>query len=281
MARPHICFIQAQALPWRPWAVGGLKIDVKDLSIDPDTGAVTRLLRLAPGHWVSGPAAFGCGVELFVLDGAFSLGDVAYRKDSYAYLPAGQGWSGWHSKDGAILLAMFNAGPEIVAPDPAAGDDAVVHLNAYDLPWQTGAEGSVTGKPLSPTIFSKKLRLDAGTGEQTFLYAALPHHPPPKVMPGKFTHPVIEEIFCLSGEYVFGDVGKMGPGGYCWWREGEWHGPAGSETGYNLLIRVIGGRLTNNFSKDPSPFSFTPDYAPALPPKLQKHAAPFPFTNPW
>jgi hypothetical protein len=85
----------------------------------------------------------------------------------------------------------------------------------------------------------------------------------------------------LSGEYVFGDVGRMGPGGYCWWRENEYHGPAGSETGYNLLIRVHGGPLVNTFSKDPAPFSFTPNHHPTLPPELWEYSKPYPFQEPW
>jgi hypothetical protein len=281
MARPHICFVQAQALPWRTRMIAGATLEAKTLSRDERTGAATEILRLPPGFWRAGPAAFAATFEFYVLQGAFSLGDVIYRKDSYAYLPAGTGWSGWHARDGAVVLAMFDAAPAVAAPRPKGHAQAIVHRDAYTMPWTTGAQGSVTGKPLSPTIFTKKLRVDEATGEQTFLYAALPHHPPPKVMPGKFTHPVIEEIFCLSGEYVFGDVGKMGPGGYCWWREGAWHGPAGSETGYNLLIRVHGGPLTNQFSAEPSPFSFTPAHAPALPPDMMQYDAPFPFADTW
>jgi hypothetical protein len=282
MARPHICFVQAQALPWRQRAVGGQTVAFKTLSRDDETGATTEILRLPTNFWHAGPTAFAATFEFYVLQGSFSLGDVLYRKDSYAWLPAGQGWSGWHSKDGAVVLAMFDgAGPELVAPREVDGSRAIVHINAYDIPWTTGAEGSVTGKPLSPTIFSKKLRVDPETAEQSFLYTALPHHPPPKVMPGTFTHPVIEEIFCLSGEYVFGDLGKMGPGGYCWWREGQWHGPAGSETGYNLFIRVHGGPLTNQFNPERAPFSFTPPHRPALPPDMIAYGAPFSFADPW
>jgi hypothetical protein len=287
MPRPHILFVQAQALPWGSRGFGdlGVQVDVKVLSRDDETGAVTEIMRLAPGSSVKAPIHFPCVAEFYVLDGAMSVGTRTYAKDSYAYLPAGYPWPTIESRDGAVLLAMFS-GP----PNPTRGEapkgmydprKLIEHRNAYEMEWKTGAEGSVTGKPLSPTIFTKKLRVDPDTQEQSFLYAALPHHPPPKVMPGKFTHPMIEEIFVLSGEYVFGDAGKMGPGAYCWWRENQWHGPAGSETGYNLFIRVHGGPLVNRFSPEPSPFSYAPAHAPLLPAELTRHAAPFPFVDPW
>jgi len=285
VARPHILFVQAQSLPWSAsgFANLGVLVDVKVLSRDADTGAVTEIMRLPRGMRLPGPVHFGCAFEFLVLDGAFAVGDQIYGKDSYAYLPAGYTWSAMSSDGGAVILAMFSVAPSLNRGEAANFDSRrlIKHLDAYQMEWKTGTEGSVTGKPLSPTIFTKKLRVDPDTQEQTFLYAALPHHLPPKVMPGKFTHPMIEEIFVLSGEYVFGDAGKMGPGAYCWWRENEWHGPAGSETGYNLLIRVHGGPLVNRFGTDPSPFSYTPVHRPSLPPELKSYDQPFPFTQPW
>jgi hypothetical protein len=124
------------------------------------------------------------------------------------------------------------------------------------------------------------LRLAAG-GEQSFLYCAMPQHPPPAIMPGKFTHPVIEELFALSGSYVFGDLGRMSAGGYAFWHAGQWHGPAGSETGYCLFIRVLGGPLSNQFSAQPAPFSWRPDYRPNLPPHLQAIARAVDEGVPW
>ncbi len=287
MARPHICFVQSQSIPWSAsgFAALGIQVDVKVLSRDTENGAVTEVMRLPPGMKLAGPMYFPCVFEFYVLAGTFTVGDVVYDKDTYAYLPPGYTWSQMRSEHGAVLLAMFSATPRPTPGQAPVGmcDPAktIAHVDAFELEWKTGVEGSVTGKPLSPTIFTKKLRVDPVTSEQTFLYSALPHHAPPKVMPGKFAHPVIEEIFVLSGEYVFGDVGRMGPGGYCWWRENEYHGPAGSETGYNLLIRVHGGPLVNTFSKDPAPFSYTPNHHPTLPPELRDYTKPFPFQDPW
>lgn len=287
MARPHTCFVQAQSVPWEEghepnpaW-----RVDFKVLSKDEETDAMTTIMRVPAGFDLPGPCHLRCDLELFVLDGTLEINGVEYSKDCYAFLPAGYRRDTNSSPEGAIALALFHGYPSPILGEPPDGlyrdDKLIQYINAYDLEWQTGEEGSVTGKPLSPTIFTKKLRVDEETAEQTFLYSALPHHAPPPIMKGKFAHPMIEEVFVLSGEYVFGDVGKMGPGGYCWWREDEWHGPAGSEIGYNLFIRIYGGPLRNKFSDEASPFSFAPDHHPALPDRLKDFSAPYPFSNPW
>ncbi|MEQ9445838.1 MAG: cupin domain-containing protein [Rhodospirillaceae bacterium] len=287
MARPHTCFVQAQDIPWAEGVPGNpdIPLQSKALSYDKETGAFTAILKIEPGFSRPGPVHFRCDVEIFMLEGELEVNDEVYAKDTYAYWPSGYVRETTASAHGCVLLALFDGFHHPILGAPADGhfreDKLIRKLNVYDMDWQTGEAGSVTGKPLSPTIFTKKLRVDPDTQEQTFLYAALPHHAPPPIMKGKFGHLMIEEIFVLSGEYVFGDVGKMGPGGYAWWRENEMHGPAGSEIGYNLFIRIYGGALKNTFSAEPSPFSYTPAHNPALPEHLKNHAKPYPFKNLW
>lgn len=287
MARPHTCFVQAQDMPWTKGAPGSpdIAVESKVLSQDDETGAFTAIHKVEPGFSRPGPVHFRCDVEIFVLDGELEVNGVRYGKDTYAYWPSGYVRETTASENGCVLLALFGGFHQPIlgaAPEGHFREDRLIlKLDVYEMDWLTGEAGSVTGKPLSPTIFTKKLRVDPESQEQTFLYAALPHHAPPPIMKGKFGHPMIEEVFVLSGEYTFGDTGRMGPGGYCWWRENEMHGPAGSETGYNLFIRIYGGPLVNKFSDEPSPFSFRPAHKPALPERLKSHDAPFPFTNPW
>jgi hypothetical protein len=287
MARPHTCFVQAQEIPWVDGAPGNPDIAVKSkvLSQDDETGAFTAILKVQPGFTRPGPVHFRCDVEIFVLDGMLEVNGEHYTKDCYAFWPSGYLRNSTSSEQGCALLALFDGFHQPIfgaAPEGHFRKDKLIKkLNAYAMDWETGEAGSVTGKPLSPTIFTKKLRVDADTHEQTFLYAALPHHAPPPIMKGKFGHPMIEEVFVLSGEYVFGDVGKMGPGGYAWWRENELHGPAGSEIGYNLFIRIYGGPLKNKFLEEESPFSFQPPHNPALPDHLKDFDKPYPFTDPW
>lgn len=271
MSRPHICFIQSQCIPWAlpdehaVWfAAPG--VEWKELSADAVDRSVTAVLRFRAGFEFPYLTRPGQGLEVLMLDGDLRLEDPGHRSHllgphGYARLTSMDGReTRLRSRDGAVALIMTG---------PAKPDAPAVIPDTYALPWQHGAAGSVTGKPLSPEIASKILWRDAASGEQSFLYCAMPQHPPPAVMPGKFTHPVIEELFLLSGSYVFGDVGRMHAGGYAFWREGQWHGPAGSETGYCLFIRVLGGPLSNQFAVEPAPFSWHPAYRPCLPPNLQ------------
>jgi hypothetical protein len=279
VARPHILFLQSQTLPWT-----GRLADLRPgtrcrtLSEDDTTGALTLIAHYPPGFALEGEHALAAGEEWFVLDGELELDGLRYGFHDYAFLPAGLPRQRLTSRDGAVVLTMFDAAPQPAAAGTRDADDArlIRRIASFDLSWKTGAEGSVTGKPLGPGLAVKHLRRDEATGEQTFLYACLPHHPPPPVMVGRFTHPMIEEIFTLSGEYVFGDAGVMREGGYCWWREGEWHGPAGSRFGYCLFIRVIGGALRNQFATEPAPFSYDAAYRPALPAGLASGAASLP-----
>jgi hypothetical protein len=294
MARAHVCFVQVQDLPWSG------SPSTRTLSADLEDGACTRMLRLPAGYEGRAPQPPPAAqvddrgyAEWFVLDGAMSIDDIRYGRHGYGYRPGPP--PALQSAEGATLLWMSGplahaavseqgageqgardmqappaagAGRGATAPTDAASWPPHVSIpDTFERPWQFGAEGSVTQKPLGAGIASKTLRLDPVTGERTFLYCAMPQHPPPPIMVGRFTHPVIEEIFVLDGTYVFGDVGRMGPGGYAFWREGQWHGPAGSETGYHLFIRVLGGPLSNQFSREPAPFSWHPPFRPAVPPE--------------
>lgn len=271
MARPHILFLQSQTLPWTA-SLATVREGVlcKRLSEDDASGAATLIVQYPPGYLLEQAHAVAADEEWFVLDGELSLDTVDYGFHDYAYLPAGLPRRRLSSPRGAVVLTMFGSAPTLATSTEPGFDAArlIRRIASFDLPWKTGAEGSVTGKPLGPGLAVKHLRRDLATGEQSFLYACLPHHPPPPIMVGRFTHPMIEEIFALAGEYVFADVGVMRAGGYCWWREGEWHGPAGSRFGYCLFIRVLGGALRNQFATEAAPFRYDPPYRPALPPEL-------------
>ena len=281
MARPHTLFVQSQFLPWSEGVVGGARndVEVKTLSMDSTDGSSSLIIRYPAGWTRPTPETLSATEEFFVLDGSLELNGRTYGQHAYANLPAGYVRQSAGTQGGATVLTFFDGEPRLIK-DAATSSDAarlVEHIDTMDVPWVGGAEGSVTGKPLSHGIETKKLRLDPKTEEQSFLYTAQPQHGPPGIMKGKFGHPMIEEIFTLSGTYVFADTGVMGPGGYCWWRENEFHGPVGSMTGYNLFIRVIGGPLRNTFSQDPFPFTFTPDHNPALPEDLKPYGQPYPY----
>jgi len=279
MARPHICFLQSQSLAWRDhdW-LGSNDVKAKFLSVDDDSGAYTAVFELPPGYRQQREFAFASDYEIFVLEGALTVDDKTLGLHDYLLMPAGVLFNNVTS-EGATLLAMPLGSAALTTPGKSS--HPVVYHHTFGMPWLTGMEGSVTGKPLGSTIHTKKLREDSVSGGQTFLYGALAQHPPPKVMPGHFTHPMVEEIFVLAGEFTFGDTGRMGPGGYVWWRENKLHGPVGSETGYHMLIRVHEGHLKNEFSKKPAPFRFDAAYHPDLPDELAELAAPYPVPPRW
>ncbi len=65
VARPHILFVQAQALPWSAsgFANLGVQVDVKVLSRDDVGGAVTELMKLPRGLKIAGPVYFDCNLS--------------------------------------------------------------------------------------------------------------------------------------------------------------------------------------------------------------------------
>ncbi|HPF27878.1 MAG: hypothetical protein R3F58_03190 [Steroidobacteraceae bacterium] len=263
MSRPHICFIQSQCLAWQSATGWGFpQAEVKTLSLDEDTGEATALLRWATGARGVLEVPAGRSLEVLVLQGELAIDGVALSLQGYLFrvAEAARGLA-FECGQGTTLLVMRNR--------LRNGDCDVAVADTFAEPWRFGAEGSVTGKPLGNGLATKSLRYNEATGERSFLYAALAQHPPPAVMVGKFAHPMIEELFLLDGSYVFGDVGRMRRGAYVWWREHEFHGPTGSVSGYHLFIRVLGGPLRNEFSREPAPFSYGPPYRPALPPALR------------
>ena len=276
MARPHIMFIQAQCLPWVPglYAPGRDDVELKLLSIDEAGTDSTCIVRYPPGwhrdaHWVSAHE------EFLVLDGSIQINDRLYEKHTYGFLPAGYPRSAAQSINGAVLLTMFYDRPETVAgAPPDGGYDSrllVEFVNPLQMQWDPG----LVDPQLAAGVAIKPLREDPYTKEVSFLYCSPPHRVPPNMAKPQWTHPMVEELYCLEGEYVWADCGRMGPGGYAWWREDVYHGPSGTDTGYNLFVRTVNGPLVNIFDTEPKPFTWTPEYRPQLPPELARHARPY------
>ena len=260
MSRPHTCFIQSQSLQWHSAAAWGV-LDgfVKTLSVDDSNDECTAILRLSANFAGSIVSPAGLALELLVLEGALQVDGVLTTQHGYLF-----------RIDAVAVPVLCRAETTVLVMRnrPRQGDIDVAPADTFAMRWLTGADGSVTGKPLGNGLATKTLRFNAATGERSFLYAALAQHPPPAAMPGRFTHPMVEELFMLDGSYVFGDVGRMQRGAYVWWREHVWHGPAGSVSGYHLFIRVLGGPLKNEFSTEPAAFSYHPPYRPVLPAAL-------------
>ena len=277
MARPHILFVQAQCLPWTDglYTAGREGVQSKILSIDEAGTDATCIIRY-PGDWRRvGTEYLLAHEEFFVLDGELVINGQRYEKHTYAFLPAGYIRETVRSEQGAVLLTMFYSRPEVKPGKPAAGlyDESlfIPYINVLDMEWDPG----LVDPQLAPGVAIKPLREDPYTKEESFLYCSPPHRVPPGMAKPQWTHSMVEELYCIEGEYVWGDCGRMGPGGYVWWREGIYHGPAGTDVGYNLFVRTINGPLDNHFDNEKRPFTWTPEYNPQLPDSLKQYAQPY------
>jgi hypothetical protein len=272
MARPHICFLQSQMLPWGRGLYGGARPDVefKCLSRDDSDGSSTCILRYPAGWQRSQPEALLAHEEFLVLDGAIEINGRHYARHSYGFLPAGYRRASAKSSAGAVLLTMFYGEPRAKANVTTSDHDPkllVEYVDPLTMDWDPG----LVDPQLARGVAIKPLRTDPYTSEVSFLYCSPPHRVPPGMAKPQWTHPMVEELYVLEGDYVWADLGRMQRGGYAWWRENVYHGPSGTDTGYNLFVRTIGGPLVNYFATEKLPFTWDPVHQPALPPELKPY----------
>lgn len=274
MARPHCMFIQAQDVPWGKGFPNGAftDLDVKVLSHDPSSGACTTIVRYPPGWSRKGRRYLDCHEELLVLAGTLTIDGVDYGHHCYAHLPRGWAREETHSRQGATVLTCLSAAPhDHVGPAPERLYDEKLLVPKIDIAPE-GLEGW-TENPYTRYLKGtgvRTLRQDPYTGEISILYAALPF----RYMAKRWTHPVVQEMFVLAGEYAINDVGVLCPGAYAWWRENVVHGPYGSLTGFMMLIKTHGGPLSNVIPPEPVAVDYDAPYRPVLPDALAPHAAP-------
>ena len=277
MARPHTCFVQAQRIPWSHGLHGDNRAEVasKLLSVDDADGSSTQVVRYPAGWRRDSPEHLSTHEEFLVLDGWLELNGRRYDRHSYAFLPKGWLRESARAPDGAVLLTMYYGAATYApgaAPAPHDPKLLVEYVNPLAMEWDPG----LVDPQLSKGVAIKPLRTDPYTGETSFLYCSPPHRVPPGMAKPQWTHPMVEELYCLDGEYTWADLGVMRRGGYCWWREQEWHGPSGTETGYNLFVRTVNGPLVNQFATEKKPFTWTPEHRPALPERLKPYGQEWP-----
>jgi hypothetical protein len=273
--RPHIEFIQAQLLPWRRIGAGAARPDAeyKFLSRDPADGACSALIRYPAGWRREGPQTIEAAEEFYVLDGALMIDGVEFGFDVYGFAPARAKRLSIAAPNGAVVLTFFDREPALSATiDP---DAALVRVDALHSPWDMTLNDP---KLAHLGISRKNLRIDAVTGERTFLSMILPHSEPPCGEGPREIHPVVEEAYIIAGS-LSGPQGVMEPGAYFWRPAGIAHGPFGTRWGCVALIRFVGGRHENVWTKDIAPFSFNAPYRPVLPEPLAAFAL-APWTPP-
>jgi hypothetical protein len=272
MGRPHIEFIQSQALPWRRGLYGGARPDVshKELSRDADSGASSLLVRYPKGWSRTKPEYLEVDEEFYVLDGTLKINGNTYTKDTYAHLPKGYTRNRASASDGAVVLTFFSGVPTAVAgrakKDMLDSRRLVERHNIYDVGWGDG-KMKADKDFNTQSVGYQLLREDPDTKERTWILGV-----------GGFweggnveIHPVVEESYMLSGSMV-GSYGERRQGGYFWRPPGIRHGPLGSPMGCMIFFRCLGGPLTTQFLYEGT-YEWVPKYRPQLPRHLKKYAA--------
>ncbi|MDA0369612.1 MAG: DUF4437 domain-containing protein [Proteobacteria bacterium] len=279
MTRPHTVFVQAQELPWSTGLYGSGRSDVaaKTLSFDAASGAATMIVRYPAGWRRDAAHHLDVHEEFLVLDGELAINGRTYTPYCYANLPAGYTRSSASSARGAVVLTMFSGEPH--TKEGAAATDRldpkllVEHIDCAGKGLEGWTENPYTRYLAGTGV--QPLRQDPYTGEISILYAALPF----RYMEKQWSHPTVQEMYLLSGEYVINDVGILRPGAYCWWRENLFHGPYGSHSGFMFFIRTDGGKLANIIKDDIIPVDYAALHNPSLPVDLVPYNAELPRTK--
>lgn len=265
--RPFIEFLQSQVLPWSEGLHGGGRGQVRSkiLSIDDGTGASSALIQYPPGWSFPEPHHLDVDEELFVLGGDLTIGELTYTEKCYAHLPAHFARAQASSASGAAVITFFSgeATVRVGAPAVDACDRSrlVEFVDGFDGEW-----GGNFHPRFPPGAGRKFLRRDPHDGEETWLLGTMPLRSGRR--PEK--HPVVEEMYLVSGELV-SPLGVMQPGAYFWRPPEEWHGPFGSKTGNLFLFRTKGGPLSTVYTDHEVEFTWSPKHRPILPPELSQY----------
>lgn len=285
MARPHIEFIQAQAMSWDASVYPDFRpgVEAKVLSVDSDDGECSVLLRY-PANWERGVSEhLHVHEEIFVLDGAIEIAGVEYGRHFYAYLPAGYERPTASSKDGAVVLTFFSRTPKADRGKPANGlyDDALLVkcVDSLGMPW----DDRPFNREIDPGIvygYNKTLRTDPYTGEWSNLFGTGAQTHPDGWAAKLEKHECVEEMYLLTGDIHAGNCGVMHAGAYFWRPPDIYHGPYASMAGYVSFFRCIHGRMYNIWSDHEVDFAWNPPYKPVVPPELEKYVQEPPAQTP-
>ncbi len=267
MPRPHIEFIQSQALPFTQGLYGGSRPEVcmRLLSIDTEGGDASTVLRYPPGYVRSTPEYLTADEEFFVLEGALQINGRLYTKHHYAHLPKGYWRASQSSATGAVVLTFFDREPHAVEADGHGRDldtrRLVEHIDTLTHPAMTAVAEEMDTPDWDPTgTFHKTLYEDPDTGERTWLIGMMAHWSTKLCE----THPVVEEEFSILGDLCF-PMGNFRDGAYFWRPPGIEHGPFATWGGTLHLVRCKGGPFATTWSESEGPV-WHPEYQPILPP---------------
>ncbi len=244
--RPYVPRLRCSDLPWLPTEALAPALTpgtaLRVLSRDMQTGASTCLWRIPPAWRHPAPFSLGAGESLFVLEGDLREGTVSSDAGCFSHLPAGYVHDGLSSRDGAVVLAMWD-GP-LVPHEPAgrihSGEEP---LRRIDTRAMSGVRTFVAGPEHGITV--KLLRTDPVTGGMTLLVDIAAGWTETRSR----HHDCVEESYKLSGEIEVVEDGRrhvLSPGDYFFRPPYIKHGPMHTAAGTTSLIR-FSGSVVNHY----------------------------------
>jgi hypothetical protein len=196
----YVGFFNERDLAWRPFEAKGVPagVEVKPLSRDGESGAVSLVARLPAGWRNAAPGYHASDMEMFVLKGAVKIGDRRFTDRCFTYVPAGVPYGPVAAEKETIALWFFDGDASFTAsttskPD-AALDRRVEYKNYFDEPWEAAVE---IGFSKQPGIFMKILKRLPNDGPMTWVAGSFAGRPPRKYE----VHPSVEEAWLLEGEF--------------------------------------------------------------------------------
>jgi hypothetical protein len=243
MGRSHVEVLHASEVNPAPlsfgWPAGA---QLRILSLDEQTGALTGVVSLPPGYRRT-PGHLLVESEFFVLSGTLRIAGTVREFGYYDYAPTAATHEPWTVQGGCELLLMARGGPPEFVPEPGAEDhaDARIQLDSELVPW---IPSTIPGPP--PGHFLKVLRHVEETGESVTLFKL----PPRYDYPGLEYHECTQEVFYLEGDMWSGNGGVHAPGAYIWRPPFVTHGPFYSRSGCVMLI-YTDSPLVDHYANDP------------------------------
>ena len=97
-------FVDVEKMPWEKTKYDG--IEQKTLLVDPKTGMLTALMRMAPGAKL--PDHEHVKIEqTYVLEGSLMCPEGECKPGQFVWRPAGSRHHAWAGPQGGLFLAMF------------------------------------------------------------------------------------------------------------------------------------------------------------------------------
>jgi anti-sigma factor ChrR (cupin superfamily) len=112
-------FVDVESMPWEKTKYEG--IEQKTLLLDPKTGMLTALMRMAPGTKL--PDHEHVRIEqTYVLEGTLICPEGECKAGQFVWRPAGSRHHAWAGPKGGVFLAMFQVPNKFFQPDGRVTD---------------------------------------------------------------------------------------------------------------------------------------------------------------